>query len=47
LAYAAYQLDQVRETFADLAEILPKYRDLSIPDLITSTVKEPLSALDH
>jgi hypothetical protein len=45
--YAAYELDQPRETFADLAEILPKYRDLSIPDMITSTVKEPLAALDR
>src|SRR5271165_3776912 len=44
--YAAYELDQLRETFADLAQILPKYRDLSIPDLITSTVKEPLAAVD-
>ncbi len=33
--YAAYELDQLRETFADLAEILPKYRQLSIPDIIT------------
>ena len=45
--YAAHELDQLRETFTDLAEILPKYRDLSIPDLITSTVKEPLAALDR
>jgi hypothetical protein len=45
--YAAYELDQLRETFADVAEILPKYRDLSIPDMITSTVKEPLAALDR
>lgn len=45
--YAAYELDQLRETLADLAEILPKYRDLSIPDMITSTVKEPLAALDR
>jgi hypothetical protein len=45
--YAAYELDQLRATFADLAEILPKYRDLSIPDMITSTVKEPLAALDR
>jgi hypothetical protein len=29
--YAAYELDQLRETFADLAEILPRYRDLSDP----------------
>ena len=44
---AAYQLDQLRATFADVAEILPKYRDLSIPDMITSTVKEPLAALNR
>lgn len=43
--YAAYELDQLRETLADLAEVLPKYRDLSIPDMITSTVNEPLAAL--
>jgi hypothetical protein len=46
-AYAAHELDQLRETFADIGEILPKYRDLSIPDLIMSTVKEPLAALDR
>jgi Cytochrome C' len=45
--YAAYELNQLRATFADVAEILPKYRDLSIPDMITSTVKEPLAALDR
>jgi len=45
--YAAYELDQLRETFADVAEILPKYRDLPVPDLITSTVKDPLAALDR
>jgi hypothetical protein len=45
--YAAYELDQLRETFADLAEILPKYRDLSILEMIRSTVKEPLEALDR
>ncbi len=45
--YAAYELDQLRETFSDLAEILPKYRDLSIPEMIRSTVTEPLEALDR
>ena len=45
--YAAYELNQLRETLADVAEILPKYRDLSIPDMITTTVKEPLAALDR
>ena len=44
--YAAYELEQLRETFGDVAEIMPKYRDLSIPDLITLTVKKPLAALD-
>ena len=45
--YAAYELDQLRATFDDVAEILPKYRDLSIPDMITSTVSEPLAALNR
>jgi hypothetical protein len=43
--YAGYELDQLRETLADVAEILPKYRDLSVPDMIESTVKAPLAAL--
>jgi hypothetical protein len=43
--YAAYELDQLRETLKDLAEVLPNYRDLSIADMITSTVKELLAAL--
>lgn len=46
-AYAAYELDQLRATFADVAEIMPKYRDLSIPDMMNSTVKEPLAALNR
>ena len=45
--YAAYKLHQLRETRKDVAEILPKYRDLSIPDMITRTVNEPLAALDR
>jgi hypothetical protein len=45
--YAAYELGQLRETLTDLAEILPKYRDLSIPDMITTTVNEPLAGLDR
>jgi hypothetical protein len=31
--YAAYELDQLRETFADVAEIMPQYRELSITDM--------------
>jgi hypothetical protein len=45
--YAAYELDQLRATFADVAEIMPKYRDLSVPDMLNSTVREPLAALDR
>jgi hypothetical protein len=46
-AYADYELYELRETFADVAAILPKYRDLSIPDMIASTVKKPLAAVDE
>ena len=45
--YAGYELDQLRETFADVAEIMPKYRDLSIPDMIDATVRKPLTAIDQ
>jgi hypothetical protein len=46
-SYAAYEFDQLSETFEDVAEVLPKYRDLSIPDMISSTVKEPLAAVNR
>ena len=46
-SYAAYELDQLRATFADVAEIMPKYRDLSIPDMIDSTVKKPLAVVEQ
>jgi hypothetical protein len=46
-SYAAYELDQLRATFADVAEIMSNYRDLPIPDMMNSTVKEPLAALDR
>jgi hypothetical protein len=45
--YAGYELDQLRATFADVAEIMPKYRDVSIPDMINSTVKKPLAAVEQ
>jgi len=44
--YAAYELDELREAFDDVAATVPKYRDLSVPDLIAATVKQPLAALD-
>jgi hypothetical protein len=45
--YAAYELDELRETFADIAEIVPKYHDLSMSDLIAATVEKPLAAVDR
>ena len=37
----------MRATFADVAEVMPRYRDLSIFDMMNSTVREPLAALDR
>jgi hypothetical protein len=45
--YAAYELNELRETFDDVAAIVPKYRNISVPDLIASTVKQPLAALEQ
>jgi hypothetical protein len=46
-AYAAFELGELRETFVDVAEVMPRYRDLSIPDMIATTVKQPLAAVDQ
>jgi hypothetical protein len=45
--YVAYELNELRETFDEVAELVPKYRDMPVPDMIASTVKEPLAALDQ
>jgi hypothetical protein len=45
--YAAYELSELRETFDDVAAIVPKYRDSSVPDLIAATVRQPLAAIDR
>ena len=50
LAMASHELAAAQDQMVlldDVAEILPKYRDLSIPDMITSTVREPLAALNR
>jgi hypothetical protein len=44
--YAAYQLSELTETFDDIAKLVPKHGNLSIPEAIASTVKQPLAALD-
>jgi hypothetical protein len=43
--YAAYELNELREAFDDVAEMVPKYRNMSIPDTIAASIKEPLAAL--
>jgi len=45
--YAAYELGELRETFDDVAELVPKYRDRAIPEMIASTVKQPLDGLEQ
>jgi hypothetical protein len=45
-AYAAYELDELSETFDDIAKLVPKHGNLSIPQAIASTVKQPMAALD-
>jgi hypothetical protein len=44
--YAAYELGELTETFDDVAKLVPKHDDLPIPEMIASTVKQPMSALD-
>jgi hypothetical protein len=45
-AYAAYELGELSETFDDIAKLVPKHGNLSIPEAIKSTVKPPMAALD-
>lgn len=44
--YAAYELGELTEMFDDIAELIPKHDNLPIPDMIASTVKQPMAALD-
>jgi hypothetical protein len=43
---AAYALKELGESFQRVSKGRPKFRNLSIPDMIESTVAEPLKALD-
>jgi hypothetical protein len=47
--YATYELNELREAeaFDDVAEMVPKYRNLSVPEMIGATVKPALAALDE
>ncbi len=44
--YAAYELGELTETFDDVAKLVPKHDNLPIPEMIASTVKQPMAALD-
>jgi hypothetical protein len=45
-AYAAYELGELRETFDDVAKLVPKHGNLDIPPAIASTVAPPMDAVD-
>src|SRR5260221_4917492 len=45
-AYAAYELGELRESFDDVAKLVPKHGALAMPDAIASTVQQPMAALD-
>ena len=44
--YAAYELDELRETFELVGKQILKHGSLSIPQTIAATVKQPMDALD-
>src|SRR5712691_7715121 len=44
--YAAYELGELRESFDDVARLVPKHGALAIPAAIASTVQPPMAALD-
>jgi hypothetical protein len=43
---AAYELDELRDTFDGVGKLILKHGQLSIPQAIAATVKQPLDALD-
>jgi hypothetical protein len=44
--YATYELNELREAFDDVAEMVPKYRNLAVPEMFAATVKPAFAALD-
>jgi hypothetical protein len=45
-ALAAYELDELKETFEDVGELVPKHGQLDIPQAIGATMQRPMDALD-
>ena len=44
--YATYELKELRDTFDGIGQLILKHGQLSIPEAIAATVKQPLDALD-
>jgi hypothetical protein len=44
-SYAAYELGELRETFADIAELVPKHDNMPVPAMIAATVEQPMASL--
>jgi hypothetical protein len=44
--YAAYELNELRESFDNVAQLVPKHGALAMPAAIASTVRPPMAALD-
>jgi hypothetical protein len=45
-ALAAYELDELRETFDDVGKLVLKHDNLDIPQAIDAAVAQPMDALD-
>jgi hypothetical protein len=43
---AAYELDELQETFEDVGKLILKHGSLDIPSAIAATVKPPMAAVD-
>jgi hypothetical protein len=46
-AYLAYEVHELEEAFERIARLVPKWREFDIPNLIASTVKQPIDALEE
>ena len=44
--YARYELSELSEAFADISRLVPRHDNLPIPEMIASTVKQPMEALE-
>jgi len=43
--YAAYELNELNETFERVAKLVPRHGNLVIPDALAATVKQPMDVL--